>query len=234
VRLTGELNVARTRVNSLRARLTTDPEAAAQLEIAEEMLVDVERQLQQRQKDERALTLVTPAGGVVMEPPEVPAPPSTEQRLPAWTGTPLDTKNARCYLERGTLLCLVGDPAHKEAVVFIDETDVQFVRLRQRVRMHFDVAPASILTGEITEIAKRNIVTVPQELAVDQELANRTDATGSRRPVRTSYSVRVKLDEQAGAPLLTAARGQAKILVEPQSLAERLLRSFRKTFTVDL
>jgi hypothetical protein len=44
----------------------------------------------------------------------------------------------------------------------------------------------------------------------------------------------VKLDDHAGVPLLTAARGQAKILVEPQSLAERLVRSFRKTFTVDL
>jgi hypothetical protein len=154
--------------------------------------------------------------------------------LPGWTGTPLDAKNARCYLERGTLLCLVGDPARKEAVVFIDETDVQYVRLGQRVRTQFAVAPAAILTGEIVEIAKRNILTVPQELAVDQELANRPDATGSRRPVRTSYSVRIKLDEQASVPLLTSARGQAKILVEPQSLAERFVRSFRKTFTVDL
>jgi hypothetical protein len=35
-------------------------------------------------------------------------------------------------------------------------------------------------------------------------------------------------------PLLTAARGQAKIIVEPQSLAERLMRSIRRTFTVNL
>jgi putative peptide zinc metalloprotease protein len=234
VRLTGELSVARSRVQSLQARLNEEPEAAAQLEVAQQMVVDLEHQLGQRQKDEKALILKAPIAGLVMEPPELPRPSATDLNLPRWSGTPLDAKNKHCYLERGTLVCLVGDPASQEAELFIDENDVRYVRLGQRVRMKFAVAPDAILSGKIVEIAKRNILNVPRELAVDQELPNRADSTGSRRPIGTSYTVRVALDDRAGVPLLTAARGQAKIIVEPQSLAERLVRSVRRTFTVNL
>ncbi len=233
-RLAGELRVAQSRVTSLQARLNEEPDAAAQLEVAQQMVVDVEHQLRQRQKDEKALTLTAPIAGWVMEPPEVPRPSSTDQRLPSWSGTPLDANNRECFLERGTLLCLVGDPASQEAELFIDENDVRYVRAGQHVHMKFAVAPDVVFSGKIVEIAKRNILTVPRELAVDQELPNRPDSTGSRRPIGTSYSVRVTLDDRAGVPLLTAARGQAKIIVEPQSLAERLLRSVRRTFTVEL
>ena len=74
VRLTGELRVAQSRVESLQARLNEEPDAAAQLEVAQQMVVDVEHQLGQRQKDEKALTLTAPIAGLVMEPPEVPRP----------------------------------------------------------------------------------------------------------------------------------------------------------------
>jgi hypothetical protein len=168
-----------------------------------------------------------------MEPPEVPRRAAVADRLPAWVGTAMDGKNALCYLERGTLFCLVGDPVRQEAIVFIDETDVQYVRLGQRVRLQFAIAPAAVLTGRVEEIAKRNILTVPQELAAQQELANRPDSTGSRRPLRTSYSVRVALDEH-DISLLTGSRGRAKISVEPQTLAQRLLHTLRRTLTVEL
>jgi putative peptide zinc metalloprotease protein len=234
VRLTGELHVAQSRVAGLKARLNAEPETAAQLEVAEQMLVDIEHQLQQRQKDERALTLAAPIAGIVMEPPDVPQPFSSDQRLPAWFGTPLEAKNRQCYLERGTLFCLVGDPTAQEAVVFIDENEVRFIHLGQNVRLKLAVAPDTILSGKIIEIAKRNLLNVPNELGIDQELPNRPDTTGSRRPIGASYSVRVALDDLQGVTLLTAARGQAKIDVEPQSLGERLLRSIQKTFAANL
>jgi putative peptide zinc metalloprotease protein len=233
VRLTGQQRVALARVQNLRARLADEPEAAAQLQVAEEMLADVGEQLRQRQRDEQALTLKAPIAGLVMEPPEVPHRPTSHQQLPMWFGTPLETENTQCYLERGTLFCLVGDAARYEAIVFVDETDVQYVRLGQRVRMQFSVVPTAVLSGEIKEIAKRNILTVPRELTADEDLASRPDATGSRSPVRTSYSIRVKLDEHV-EPLLIGARGHAKISVNPQPLAQRVLRILRRTLTVQM
>lgn len=233
LRLAGQQQLAQTRVANLRARLADEPALAAQLQVAEEMLADVEQQLAQRRREEQALLLRAPAAGLVMEPPAVPNHPATKQALTAWSGTPLDAKNLHCFLERGTLLCLIGDPSQQEAVLFVDETDVQLVRMGQRVRLQFSILPNTILAGEVQEIAQRNLVSVPRELAADQLLENRPDDEVSRRPVRTTYSVRVTLDEHDGH-LLAGARGWAKISVDDQPLAMRALRALRRTLTVDL
>ncbi|HEX2473573.1 MAG TPA: hypothetical protein VHK01_02435, partial [Lacipirellulaceae bacterium] len=232
-RLAGEERVAQIRVNNLQARLADEPDAAAQLQVAEEMLADVREQLRQRKQDEKALTLVAPGTGLVMEPPEVPSNKTDEQNLPTWTGTPLEKENSNCYLERGTLFCLVGDPAKQEAMLFVDETDVQYVRPGQPVRLQLAMYPTSVITGQVTEIAERNVTSVPRELVADQELASRLDDSGARRPVRTTYSVRVTLDEH-DLHLLSGARGRAKIVVDPQPLAQRALRALRRTLTVEL
>ena len=63
-RLSGEERVAQIRVNNLQARLADEPDAAAQLQVAEEMLADVREQLRQRKQDEKALTLVAPGSGI--------------------------------------------------------------------------------------------------------------------------------------------------------------------------
>ncbi len=233
LRLSGERRVAQIRVENLRARLSLDPAAAAQLQVAEEMLADVEEQLRQRERDEKALALVAPTAGVVLEPQEAPAPPSDNPLLPTWTGTPLDRKNANCQLERGTLFCLIGNPAAHEAVLFVDETDVQYVRVGQDVRMQFSVSPTAVFTGRVADIAKRNVQTVPREFSAEQELASKADSHGTRRPLRTSYSVRIALDEHQ-EQLLAGARGQAKISVGPQPLAQRALRALRRTLTIEL
>jgi len=233
LRLSGEEKVAQIRVQNLQARLADEPDAAAQLQVAEEMLTDVREQLRQRKQDEKALTLVAAGSGMVMEAPKVSAKKSDEQNLPTWAGTPLEKENSHCYLERGTLFCLVGDPAKQEAVVFVDETDVHYVRLGQSVRLQLAMHPTAILMGEVTEIAERNITSVPRELAAEQELASRMDESGARRPVRTTYSVRVRLDEHH-MRLLSGARGRAKIAVDPQPLAQRSLRALRRTLTIEL
>jgi putative peptide zinc metalloprotease protein len=179
------------------------------------------------------LTLTASAAGVVLEPQEAPAPPHDDQVLPTWSGIPLDRKNMSCHLERGTLLCLVGDPLKHEAVLFVDETDVQYVREGQHVRLQFSVAPTTVFTGRVTDIAKRDIQLVPRELTANQDLASITDSRGARRPLRTSYSVRVALDEHQ-EELLTGARGRARISVDPQPLSQRALRTIRRTLTIEL
>jgi putative peptide zinc metalloprotease protein len=232
-RLTGDERVVAIRVKNLQARLNDEPDVAAQLEVAQEILSDVRQQLAHRQLDAKSLVLISPSSGVVMEPPVSPSPPAHDQNLPTWTGTPVDPQNQDCFLERGTLICLVGNPADQEADVMVNENDVQYVRLGQRVRLQFAVAPTAILSGRVAEISKRNIATVPNELVSEQELASRPDAAGSRRPIQTSYSIRVALDE-CEVQLLSGALGRAKIKVEPQTIAQRMLRAIRRTFTVPM
>jgi multidrug resistance efflux pump len=118
-------------------------------------------------------------------------------------------------------------------MLFVDETDVQYVRPGQRVRLQLAMYPTNVITGQVLEIAERNITNVPRELVADQELASRLDDSGARRPVRTTYSVRVTLDEHE-LHMLSGARGRAKIAVDPQPLAQRALRAIRRTLTVEL
>jgi putative peptide zinc metalloprotease protein len=233
LRLSGEEKVAQIRVQNLQARLADEPDAAAQLQVAEEMLIDVREQLRQRKQDEKALTLIAPAAGLVMEPPDVSSTTSDAQNLPTWSGTPLDAENSRCYLERGTLFCLIGNPTQQEAMLFVDETDVHYVRRGQKVRLQLAMHSADVLTGQVVEIAERNIASVPPELVADQELASHLDESGARRPLRTTYSVRVKLNAH-DLHLLSGARGRAKIIVYPQPLAQRAIRALRRMLTVEI
>lgn len=230
-RLRGEVALAGTRVQNLLARTTNEPEVAAQLQVAQEMLADAEMQMNQRQQDADRLVLKSPAAGQVMEAPRINEVAAEDDRLPMWTGSPMEPKNARCYLQRGALVCLVGDPAAKVANVFVEEADVSFIKTGQTVRLKFNIAPDNILSGQVEEVAKRNIDTVPIELAAERDLAIRPDATGALRPLRATYSVRVAIDEH-NADLLTGALGQAKILVEPQSFAQRMLHALRRTLNV--
>ena len=51
-----------------------------------------------------------------------------EGQLPSWSGTPLDEDLDRPYLEDGVLFCQIGDPQQYEAILVIDQTDLEFVR----------------------------------------------------------------------------------------------------------
>ena len=129
----------------------------------------------------------------------------------------------------------MGDLHRHEAVLFIDETDAPFVRLGQPVRMRLDTAPGVVISGSIEEIAEQDVQVVPQELAAGQQLASRIDAAGRPRPVRTSYQVRVVLDpHEDEASLVIGARGRGKVLVDPQTLSQRLYRFLRRTLRVQI
>ncbi len=221
------------RVSNLESRAVTDAEALAQLPAARNIVADLQQQLAQRLREEQALTLKAPIDGTVIPPPAIPPAVQHRRELRRWIGTPLEPRNIGCTLQRGTFLCLVGDPRDHEAVVFVDESDIEFVRVGQQVRMRFDVAPGIVLSGTIYEIAEKDTQVIPRELAAEREVANRPDRAGVRRPLQTSYQARVRLDEPHRS-LLIGARGQTKIVVDPQPLSRRLYRLIRRTLTLPI
>lgn len=231
VELTGTRNQQRRQVEVLRLGQVQDRGIAALVPTAEAALEDIEQRLRQRQRDEERLVLRAPVGGVILPPPRSAAAAPAFGQLPAWKGTPLDEQNRDCHVETGTLVCLVGSPQPLEAFAVIDQDDVALVHEGQRVRIRLDFLPAQILYGTIVEIAKSDLKAVPRELATGADLAVRVDPRGVARPLSISYQARVRLDEQPGVSLL-GGRGQTKILVEPQSLAERLYRGLRQTFEI--
>ncbi|QEG01411.1 HlyD family secretion protein [Stieleria maiorica] len=232
-RVQGQLRQQQLRVKNLESLRGNDEALASQLPAAREILADLQRRLQQLRKDEQALVLTAPVDGTVLAPPtlanQAAAQTSSELELPRWSGTPMDPSNRGSTLERKTLYCLVGQENAFEAAVYIDQSDLQFVRENQRVKMRLDIAGGEVVNGTVTEISRVNLESVPSELAVDQQISNRIDSSGVLRPQTTSYKAHVTLDS-TDVPLLIGARGRAKIIVQGQPLSQRVYRVLSRTF----
>lgn len=229
----GELTGQQLRIRNLESLRGQNDAVAAQLPAAKEILKDLEQQLQQLEHDASSLTLTAPIDGTVLAPPSrLPSRPgmsSFGSQLVSWSGTPLDQQNLGATLERKTLYCLVGQPNEYEAVVYIDQSEIQFIREHQRVRLLLDLNSGHVIEGTIREISRVNVQSVPMELAVDQQLANQIDDTGLRRPEQTSYKAYVQI-ESTDLPLLIGARGRAKVSVQWQPLSQQIGRFLSQTF----
>ena len=232
LRIAGELERWIARVEALRARLGIESAAAAELIVAEEIASDLRQQLHLRDEELRSTTLVSPRDGSVISPPVTPAPSDTSQQLPTWTGTPLAAENRGGQLERGTLVCLVGDLANCEAVMLVEESDLPYLQVGQAARLRLQYAVAEVIEGRVTEIAEINAENVPAALAARNDIAVRRDDRGIPAPVQTIYRVRLAL-ERSDQPRLIGARGWAKVDVDPQTIAARIVRAIRRTVRID-
>ena len=107
-----------------------------------------------------------------------------------------------------------------------------YVRVGQQARLRLEQATAEVLTGRVVEIAEINTETAPAELVSQHDVAVRSGSSQQTTLVRTLYQVRVALDA-SDVPLLVAARGRARIFVEPQTIAQRIAHWFQRTITID-
>ena len=188
----------------------------------------VRDQLRQKELDEKRLLLTAPRSGTVLPPP-LTAPPhhkdNSDGRLPSWTGTPLDPENLRAYLKEGVLFCQVGDPQQLEAILVIDQADMEFLYQGQAVDLKLDSLPHDMLKGTIDRISESNLKITPLRMRAKSggDLPSKTDpATGLERPQTTSYQARVSLDDP-DRQLRMGLRGQAKIHARWMSLSAQAL-----------
>ncbi|MEQ8791747.1 MAG: HlyD family efflux transporter periplasmic adaptor subunit [Pirellulaceae bacterium] len=227
VALEGDVRRQEKHLDNLRHLQVGNQEAGAQIPAAREALADLRQQLASRLEDRQKLTIVSPRAGVLM-PPRKRRDEAPVEELPEWNGVPLDQENQGAWLETGTLLCLVGVPANLEGQLVIDQADVDLVEVGQTVRLQLDEAPGEIVTGVIEEISQLDLDVAPPELVAAGVLPMRGD---SKTPQLASaaYLARVRLDGHEH-PLRIRTTGEAKVLVEPASLAWRLWRYLSRTF----
>lgn len=227
-RVRGERDRQKLHLETLRLRQSQQNEAAAQIPVAEEVLADLEDRLQQRLEDRARLILKAPESGMVL--PGRRKPRNSASGEPAgWSGAPLEAINRGCYLEAGTLVCLVGDPARLDAALVLDQSDIEFVQPGQEVEIQLDQSPAHRLYGTVREVSELDLKVTPPELVPEGALSTRPDAEGVLRPTEAVYQARVSLRE-TDRPLLLGEAGQAKIHAGSLSLARRLWRTLSRTF----
>jgi putative peptide zinc metalloprotease protein len=231
VRLQGRCEGERLRLQSLERRRVLEPEAGAQIPVVRQELADLEERLRRRLADQDRLTLRSPRAGTVLPPAARPAPPQAGSELAEWSGDPLDPANLRSFLTSETLFCLIGEADHWEATLVIDQSDVELVAPGQTVELLLEPSPDRVLSGTIEEVAEIDLEFAPRQLSarLGGELQTRGDAAGRQRPASTSYLARVPLNGPAGV-LMSGYRGQAKIHVAPQTVAQRLGRWVRGVF----
>jgi putative peptide zinc metalloprotease protein len=242
-KLEGEQSQSEIRLRNLQSEMYAGGKgsnAAAEIEPLQATLAAIKEQLMDKKVDLSRLTLISPVAGVVMPPPADKRPTSDKQ-LTAWTGTPLEARNRRAYLQEGTFFCQIGDPEKMEAQLVVEQGDIEYIRMAfadgegPLVDIKLDELPFRTLHGHVTEVANEPLRISPRHLSNKNggELATKTDEAGVERPQTTSYQVRVPLDDPDGL-LRIGYKGQARIHTKPRTLGRRLWRLVAQTFNFRL
>src|SRR5262249_41436329 len=130
--------------------------------------------------------------------------------LDTWWGSPLDPWNSNCHVESGTALCQIGDAARLEAIVVIDQSDIEFIRPGQPVEIQLDQRSGHFSGETLRELAEIDLKAPPAELLPAGTVPTRPDEAGVPRPAGTVYQGRVAL-VASDSPLLIGQTGQAKV-----------------------
>jgi putative peptide zinc metalloprotease protein len=229
--LEGRVQQSESRLASLQRERFTDPSAALEIGTVQETLKSAVEQLERKRKDRAELVLVAPRDGVVLPAPDVPARPDPSGRLATWAGNPLSKRNLGATLTPGTVLCMVGDRQLFEAVMVIDQSEVEFVKRGQPVDLKLDAFPARTFSGTVEQLAETHIETGSERLSVKAGggVPTKTDEAGRETPISTSYEALMTLDDPDGL-FTPGMRGTARVKVGSRTVGQWLLRLLWQTF----
>ncbi len=205
-------------------------DARRQLRQMQEALRSIQEQIVEKQREQDFLSLAAPVAGTVLPPPVIPSSADDEALLPTWSGSPLEPQNLGAWLPTRTLFCQIGNPAKWEAILLIDQADMDFVRVDQEVAIKLDGLPHRTFVGKISAISPADLKRTPHEPSQKNAGANAAKSADSAEHSTTiSYEARVPLNDDE-LLFLRGIRGRAKIDAQNLSLGDRLWRYLSHTF----
>jgi len=243
-RLEGELKSLEAELKGLEKLQSADSSGAAgqRIKAIQEIFQTTHEQLEERKHDLGRLTIIAPTDGYVF--PATPRPKRDlgDGRLPQWSGSPFDPKNQGAFLTGSDQLCQIGKSTDYEAVLVVDQSDVDLVeryfnehRKYPTVRIKLDAFRWKTVDGEIERLASAPMESTPASLSTQGggTLETKTDRkTGATKTISTSYQARVRLNDDREL-LRVGLTGKAKVYTGWQSLYERTARYVRRTFHFD-
>lgn len=229
--LEGKETQSQARLDSLLRERFADPSAGLEIGTVEETLKSVAEQLERRRQNRDELVLRAPRDGVVLPAPGVPPQQDPSGQLPGWTGRALSERNLGATFTAGTVLCLVGDADRFEVVMVVDQTELEFIHVGERVDLKFDAFAERTFSGEVTALAESQIEAGAERLSGKSGggVPTKTDESGRERPISTSYEALMTLDDQDGV-FTPGMRGTARIRVGSRTVGQWLLRLVWQTF----
>jgi putative peptide zinc metalloprotease protein len=237
-KLEGERLLRKLRVEHLEKLRGLDRKANDDLPTARAALADSERRLTELRSNARRLELVAPTDGVIMPAPRIataggsPADPLAT-RLATWSGSLLDGKNSGAYVQPGTLVCLVGDPAQLTAVMLVDDVDVKRLQPGQKARLCLDQLPGQIIEGEVVDISRHDVRDAESSPGASADLEPLFAGAVPPQQTGALYQARVKFDARPES-LVIGGRGEAKVAAERITIARLILRYFAQTFRLPI
>jgi len=221
-----------------------NPNVMADIPALEKARRAVTEQLEEQRADEAKLVLRVPAAagrdpnrpiGIVMPPPWREDRLPAEGQLPSWSGTPLEPYNLGAPLAEGDVFCLIGDPTKMEAILYIDQGDIEFVQPDQTVEIKLDQLPFDTLESKIARIAGSESKVVSPRISTTGggDVPVAADESGVPRPQNAIYQASAPLDDTEGL-LRIGLRGRAKIHVAPQTIAGRAWRLLNQVLSFKL
>lgn len=232
----GELAEAQKRLEVVKEQSRSE-QARSQLEIEQERVRSRTSLVTEIQDRIRQLTVVAKDAGVVYTPPPKPIPKQVEEdeQLPSWSDSPFDAKNQDAHFTESDLLCVIGDPSAWEAILVIDQHDIDLVKENHEVEIKLEAARMTSFAGRIVRISETDMKEAPENISLQSggRLDTEMTASGRLKPISTSYQARVPL-ENVDLPMRVGYRGQARVYVGWKSVGWRIYRFLARTFRLEL
>lgn len=230
------LNAAKIRLASIENLVTREGNQAQNRESAI-VAVNAARDIfNRRQLDKDRLIVRAPASGYFLAPPIVEPSDKDSSTLDRWSGTPLEERNIGATLLQSTFVGqIVEDMKQLEAVLAIDQADIEFVNSGQPVKLLINQMPATIFESETEQISPSEMKSTPKSLSSKYggDIVTSLDEKGQNAPTSTKYLVNVPLANPEEI-IMPGSSGRAKIRTGSQTVGQRIWRLASRTFQFEL
>jgi putative peptide zinc metalloprotease protein len=232
----GELAEAQKKLEVLKTQSRLE-EMRRQLEPQEQVVLSKQALVNEFSNRIAQLNVTAKADGVIFPPPAKPVPKQVEEeeQLPTWSDSPFDGKNQDAYFAESDLLCLIGQPNAWDAILVVDQHDIDLVKEQHEVEIKLESARHTSFMGRIATISKLDMREVSENISLQSggRLDTEMTPTGKLKPISTSYQARVPI-ENVDVGSRIGYRGQARIYVGWKSLGWRVYRFFARTFRLEI
>lgn len=192
---------------------------------------------QKRLVDEERLVVRAPISGLFLAPPRVEESKGDEtSSLSQWHGSPLETRNINSYLRSSTVIGqIVPNLEELEAVLAVDQGDIEFLRVGQPVEMLVNQIPCKVYVSEVEVVTPTEMKATPKSLSsrFGGSIITKTSADGAEVPQSTKFLVRAKL-RNFDQRIVPGSTGVAKIRTGTQTVGQRIMRMVYHTFQFEL
>ena len=184
------------------------------------------------------LMIRSPRAGFFLAGHRRPASESDSGELSGWSGTPLERRNLGCSLDRQTIIGqVVHDMSKLSAVLAIDQSEIEFVRSDQPVKLVCWQDQTRVLESRTDKISPVEMKVAPPSLSsrFGGGLQTQQNSAGEDQPLSTTFLVKVPLDLAGDeAVVFPGGTGRAKIRTGSQTVGSRIWRLICQTFRFEL